>query len=91
MGFALWIDRDLAWAMGTHEYRPMGGAVIAATGLFAPRDFQPRRRCPWRDDPSFVGHFASLGEVNAHLKARRKKRAVLRRVGHALPFLPEEL
>ena len=38
MGYELWIDRDLAWARGTYEYRPMGAAVIAASDLFRARD-----------------------------------------------------
>jgi len=48
MGFALWIDRagGLAWAQGTHEYRPMGAAVIASTDQFRHRDFRQRRRRP---------------------------------------------
>jgi len=73
MGFALWIDGDLAWAQGTHEYRPMGTAVIAATDLFSARDFSPRRRCPPRTDRSFRGLFASLGEVNARLEQCRSQ------------------
>ncbi len=71
VGFALWIEEELAWAQGTHEYRPMGVAVIAATDLFSPRDFDPRRRGPASRDPSFVGLFASIGEVNGHLRRRR--------------------
>ena len=40
MGFAVWIDAEahVAWAQGTHEYRPMGTAVIALTDLFRQRD-----------------------------------------------------
>ena len=36
MGFALWIDAEpgLAWAQGTHEYRPLGTAVISFTDQF---------------------------------------------------------
>jgi len=40
MGFALWTDHDTAWAAGTHEYRPMGVAVIAGSNLFTARDFR---------------------------------------------------
>jgi hypothetical protein len=42
MGFALWIDaeQDLAWAQGTHEYRPMGTAVIALASQFRHSDFR---------------------------------------------------
>ena len=71
MGFALWIGRDLAWAQGTHEYRPMGAAVIAVTDLFAPRDFDPRRPAPSPREASFAGLFASLGEMNQYLRAER--------------------
>ncbi|MEI9972704.1 MAG: hypothetical protein WDO73_11985 [Ignavibacteriota bacterium] len=44
MGFYLWLDRDLAWAQGTYEYRPMGTAVISASDLFRRRDFSARRK-----------------------------------------------
>ena len=75
MGFAVWIDDDLVWAQGTHEYRPMGAAVIGHHGVFAPRDFNKRRKSPYRNDPAFVGFFASLGHVNVFLKGRRKRPA----------------
>lgn len=68
MGFALWIQDDLAWAQGTHEYRPMGTAVIGVQGVFSPRDFERRRRAPSGLDPALVGLFASLGEMNDWLK-----------------------
>lgn len=71
MGFFLWLDRDLAWAQGTYEYRPMGTAVISASDLFRRRDFDPRRRRPSSVDAALVGQFASLGHVNAHLERRR--------------------
>jgi len=74
MGFALWIDGDCVWAQGTHEYKPMGAAVIAATGLFHQKDFVSGRKCPSRLDRSFVGLFASLGDVNYHLRGRKKRR-----------------
>ena len=70
MGFALWIEENQAVAQGTHEYRPMGAAVIAAGCVFTPRDFNRRRRAPNRYDPRFVGLFASLGEMNDWLKNR---------------------
>lgn len=73
MGFAVWIDDDLVWAQGTHEYRPMGVAVIGRKGVFATRDFNKRRTCPHRYDPSFAGFFASLGQINVFLKTRRKR------------------
>lgn len=70
MGFALWIDRDVAWAEGTHEYRPMGAAVVAVTDQFRPRDFRAGRRCPARREPCFIGLFGSLEEVNEYMRER---------------------
>jgi hypothetical protein len=78
MGFALWVDGDCVWAQGTHEYKPMGAAVIAATDLFRQKDFVSDRRCPARLDRSFVGLFASLGDANHYLRnSRKQKRARL--------------
>jgi hypothetical protein len=71
MAFAVWLDEDLAWAEGTHEYRPMGVAVVACTDLFRPRDFRPSRKAPSRDDVRFLGFFASLEDVNRYLERRR--------------------
>jgi len=70
MGFAVWIDArsGLAWAQGTHEYRPMGTAVIAATDQFRHRDFRQSRRPPAHLRRSFVGFFGSLEEVNVGLR-----------------------
>ncbi len=70
MGFALWIDDEIAWVEGTHEYRPLGVAVVASTSQFAQRDFRPGRTGR-RHDPGFAGFFGSLVEVNAHLARRR--------------------
>ena len=76
MGFAVWIDQacGVVWAQGTHEYRPMGAAAIAATDQFRPRDFIPSRRCPRPLRRSFAGFFGSLEEVNATLRSRRRWR-----------------
>jgi hypothetical protein len=71
MAFAVWVDKEQAWAEGTHEYRPMGVAVVAVTDLFLPRDFAPRRKAPPREDVRFAGLFASLVDVNDYLKTRR--------------------
>ena len=71
MGFVLWIDAETACCAGTHEYRPMGTAVVAASDLFASRDFRPMRPSPSRLAPHFHGLFASLGEVNRYLRRRR--------------------
>lgn len=70
MGFALWIDgeKGLAWAQGTHEYRPMGTAVIARSDQFRPRDFTRERRRPRHLDDSFAGFYGSLEDVNGHLR-----------------------
>jgi hypothetical protein len=65
------VDDDTVWAQGTHEYRPMGVAVIAANCVFTPRDFRRSRRGISRFDPRFEGFFASLGEMNDYLAKRR--------------------
>ena len=90
MGFALWMEGDLAWAQGTHEYRPMGVAVVASTDLFAPRDFSARRRTRPRTDSSFVGLFASLGQVNTYMAKRRsqpKAKNQKKSPNRSLPFI----
>ena len=71
MGFALWYEPEVAWAAGTYEYRPYGTAVISNTDLFELRDFRSTRRPPPLSDASFVGYFASLGEMNQYLSERR--------------------
>jgi len=71
MGFALWIDPELAWAQGRHEYRPMGVAVVSRSDLFRQRDFAARRPAPALGGPRYVGMFASLGDLNAWLEERR--------------------
>lgn len=75
MGFALWIDekQSLAWARGTHEYRPMGTAVLAVTGQFRHGDFRQSRRVPPHLKPSFVGFFGSLEAVNEFLSTGSKR------------------
>jgi hypothetical protein len=73
VGFALWIDGETAWARGTHEYRPMGSAVIGISGMFTARDFGCRRRAPLRHDSRFTGYFASLGQMNDFLASFRKQ------------------
>jgi hypothetical protein len=94
MGFALWIRGEEAIAQGTHEYRPMGVAVIGARGVFTPRDFRHTRRGLSRMDPSLAGYFASLGEMNDYLKNRfarggrshafEKKRRILAKHGPSI-------
>ncbi len=73
MGFALWIDDDVACAQGTHEYRPMGIAFISATDVFQPRDFLRGTRARPRNDHAFVGLFASLQHVNRYLARHRSQ------------------
>jgi hypothetical protein len=71
MGFAVWIDSSagLAWAQGTHEYRPMGTAVVAVTDQFRYSDFGAARPRPASLENSFVGFFGSLEDLNAKLRA----------------------
>ena len=73
MGFYLWFDKDVAWAQGTYEYRPMGTAVIAASDLFQQRDFDPRKKKRVPGDAQYAGQFASLGDVNQQLLRRRRR------------------
>jgi hypothetical protein len=73
VGFYLWLDRELAWAQGTYEYRPMGAAVISTSDLFRRRDFSPRRRLQAPRDAEFAGQFASIGHLNAQLRKRRNR------------------
>jgi hypothetical protein len=89
MGFALWTDEELAWAAGTSEYRALGVAVIANTDLFRPADFRngARRRQPATG--AFIGHFASIGQVNQYLQSNRPGKRARRQVGQApLPVNP---
>ena len=72
MGFHLWVDRDIAWAQGTYEYRPMGTANISTSDLFRRRDFRSRLRPP--RSAEYLGQFASIGQINAELIKRRKDR-----------------
>ena len=79
MGFALWIDHETAWARGTHEYRPLGAAVIAVSSQFQLRDFDRYRKPPDRLHPSFHGLFGSIEEVNVFLRTRPNEGAKKRR------------
>lgn len=71
MGFAVWIDAEarLAWARGTHEYRPLGTAVVARTDQFRNKDFVQTRKRPAHLNSAFVGFFGSLETVNEFLRA----------------------
>jgi hypothetical protein len=75
MGFALWHQKPLLYCAGTHEYRPMGTAVIGDQGVFQARDFSQARKSPIRGKEGFVGYFASLNEVNYYLKQKPSSRA----------------
>lgn len=75
MGFALWSDGETAWAAGAHEYRPLGLAVVAATDLFRTSDFRQAERLPKRGGDEFLGLFASLNDVNAHLRRMRSQKS----------------
>jgi len=68
MGFALWVKDGVARAEGTHEYRPMGIAIISATDLFSARDFRPRRTQVETSDRDFAGYFASINHLNYYLR-----------------------
>ncbi|MEP6960474.1 MAG: hypothetical protein ABI995_00235 [Acidobacteriota bacterium] len=74
MGFALWIDtqNSQVWASGTHEYRPLGTAVIARTDQFRHRDFRQTRTVPETLRRSFAGFFGSLEEVNLRLRSTKR-------------------
>jgi hypothetical protein len=74
MGFALWVEPDVAWAEGTHEYRPMGVAVISVTDLFHARDFDSRRTPRTERERDFAGYFASVGDLNHYMRRRRNDR-----------------
>jgi hypothetical protein len=74
MAFALWIDEaeGLAWTQGTHEYRPLGAAVISVTDQFRLRDFRKTVRHPSRLNSSFAGFYASIEDVNRVLRQRQR-------------------
>src|SRR5262249_27796559 len=73
MGFALFASDEQLWAKGTHEYRPMGVAVIAGSSVFTPRDFHRRRPSPRAAEARFIGFFASLGDINGFLLKHRSQ------------------
>ncbi len=72
MGFALWIEGDVAWSEGRHEYQPMGTAVVARSDLFRERDFRRSRRRLSTTGPGYAGLFASLGDMNDFLRNQRR-------------------
>ncbi len=76
MGFAVWIDERerVAWAQGTHEYRPMGTAAVAILDQFRPRDFRQSLQRPAELQPFFAGFFGSLETVNHYLRELKNRR-----------------
>jgi hypothetical protein len=85
MGFYLWLDRDVAWAQGSYEYRPMGAAVVAASDLFTNRDFDSARKVNLPPAARYLGQYASLGQVNGILQALRRCRGSGRARGARTP------
>ena len=75
MGFAVWVDMndEVVWAQGTHEYRPMGTAVVAVCDQFRPGDFRQALKRPRSLDHLFAGFFASLGTVNQFMRDHGKR------------------
>jgi len=71
MGYALYRKDKVLWAAGTHEYKPMGVAAIAATDLFRPRDFKPAIQAPREKEAEFLGFFASIVDLNDYLMRQR--------------------
>ncbi|HEY3840155.1 MAG TPA: hypothetical protein VGL72_26465 [Bryobacteraceae bacterium] len=71
MGYALYRKDRILWAAGTHEYKPMGVAAIAATDLFRPRDFRPTTKAPREREAEFLGFFASIVDLNDFLMRER--------------------
>jgi hypothetical protein len=79
MAFAHWMDGNVAWPAGTSEYRAMGAALISATDVFRVADFRNSRRTAPLRSSDFVGHFASLGQMNANLRQARSNRRMAMR------------
>jgi hypothetical protein len=71
LGFELYVSGGVARAEGTHEYRPMGTAVISVTDLFRARDFNARRPGTKDRTSDFAGFFASLVDLNDYLRRLR--------------------
>jgi hypothetical protein len=87
VGFAVWVDEQeqVVWAQGTHEYRPMGSAVIAFQDQFRPRDFRQSLRRPSTISNRFVGFFGSLESVNEYMHSpHHQKRSFRPTPGHLI-------
>jgi hypothetical protein len=76
-------EEGVAWVQGTHEYRPMGTAVLSRCDQFRRSDFRQDLRRPRELDGCFVGFFGSLETVNEFLHQRREV-ALRRTPGHLL-------
>jgi hypothetical protein len=70
MGYALWVDGELAYAEGTHEYRAWGSAVVGMRTQFRLKDFRPQRGKRPRQGKEFIGLFPSLEELNIYLRVQ---------------------
>lgn len=72
----MWVDESekVVWAQGTHEYRPMGTAVVALQDQFRPRDFRQSLKRPVSLQPFFAGFFGSLETVNHYLRESKDRR-----------------
>ncbi len=76
LGFELYVSGGVARAEGTHEYRPMGTAVISVTDLFRARDFDGRTAGTKERQTDFAGFFASLVDLNDYLRRLRGAAAI---------------
>jgi hypothetical protein len=76
LGFAVWLDEQeqVIWAQGTHEYRPMGAAVVALSSQFRRADFRQSLKPLPALDRLFVGFFGSLEDVNHFVRDHKKRR-----------------
>jgi hypothetical protein len=64
----------MAWAQGTHEYRPMGTAVVAINDRFRHKDFRQTRSAPGHLRDCFAGFFGSLETVNEYLHSEQTRK-----------------
>jgi len=75
MGFTIHLDseRDLLYASGTHEHRPLGVAIIARESIFLACDFNIDYHIPARVGARYVGFYGSIGDINFALRGGRSK------------------
>jgi hypothetical protein len=81
LGFAVWVDENeqVVWAQGTHEYRPIGAAVVAICDQFRLRDFRQSLKRPLAVHRLFVGFFGSLEAVNEYVRTPHDERSFRRK------------